>query len=255
MKSWELIPKTDRPDAQVLLTLPNSEMEYVEGFLYQEYRFVPSRGGPAALTPVGSPHTRYRYRPRQVGTYRWLHRTPPGGTLEQGAFVVETIPASIILSSLENSRTLVRNLDLPVFTGSALLLGPGELAGLQAIERAMVNLPAESRCVRVRCDTATGPSANTGDHPDLAREWLLDAVMRAAEEHGVAVVLHLPAPTGPETLSLHTALHRFLCRYAALPALAAWELTARDSIFAAAQRFLQAYDPYHPIIGGELIHV
>jgi hypothetical protein len=244
MKLWELIPKADRPDAQVLVTLPNSETEYVEGFAYQEYHFADAARACATLTPRGRAHTRYRYRPRQLGTHLWLHRTPPGGTLEQGAFVVESLPEPAPPFPSVDVRTPSPDWDPPTFT---LPKEGDELAGLQAIERGMANLPSENRCVRLRCD-ATTDAAGTDGARELARDWLLDAVLKAADEQRVAVVLRLPPPVGAETLQLHATLHPFLCRYAPLPALAAWELVTDASIGDAAARFLRSYDPYHPTL-------
>src|SRR5207247_3200519 len=97
---WELVPKIERPEAQVVLTLPNGEQESIDGFLYQEFRPVEEESGrpvgsrqsavgspdgpsrlPTAycLLPTGRPpHTRYRYRPRMAGTHLWVHRSPLG---------------------------------------------------------------------------------------------------------------------------------------------------------------------------------
>jgi hypothetical protein len=245
MQLWELIPKVDRPDAQVLVTLPNYETEYVDGFPYQEFRFVATETPRAVLMPAGFPHTRYRYRPRQIGTHLWLHRTPPGGTLEQGAFVALSLPDSVPLLPLTDGRPLPS----AVTPLSIALPEDGEeQAGLTAIKRALDRLPPRNRCLRVLLDATNGIAEASSGEPDLARGWLLDDVLRAAEERHTGVVLRLPAPPGPDLAALHATLHVYVCRCAPMGALAAWELSAPPAIAEAACRFLRSYDPYHPVI-------
>jgi hypothetical protein len=91
-------------------------------------------------------------------------------------------------------------------------------------------------------------ASRSDSEAELAREWLLDRVLEAAAARRAGVVLRLPSPHGPDALQLHTTLHRFVCRYAPLPALASWELATTREIAEAARQFLQAYDPYHPIV-------
>jgi hypothetical protein len=245
MQMWELIPKVDRPDAQVLVTLPNYETEYVDGFPYQEFRFVTAEAPRAILTPAGPPHTRYRYRPRQPGTHLWLHRTPPGGTLEQGAFVAASLPEPGAPLPLLDGQPLPSDI-APL---SFALPGEGcEPAALIAVERGLDGRPARNRCLRVLLDVPNGIGDPSSGEPDLARGWLLDAVLRAAEERRAGVLLRLPSPPGSDPVVLHAVLHVHLCRYAAMPALAAWELSASPAIAEAARRFLRSYDPYHPVV-------
>jgi hypothetical protein len=77
---------------------------------------------------------------------------------------------------------------------------------------------------------------------------LLDAVLRAADAFGVAVVLRLPPPAGAEAEHLHATLGVFIQRFAAMPALAAWEVAASGEVAEAARRFLNAYDPRRPVL-------
>jgi hypothetical protein len=248
MQMWELIPKIDRPDAQVLVTLPNYETEYVDGFPYQEFRFVTTAAARGVLTPAGPPHTRYRYRPHQAGTHLWQHRTPPGGTLEQGAFVVASLSGSLPHLPLIDGRPLpteVRPLSIPLPPEGE------EWDGLTAVERGLESLPPENRCLRLLLIAAHGILDAATAAPDLARGWLLDAVLRAAEKHRAGVILRLTSPRKPDRDVLHATLHPYLCRCSPMAALAAWELSPSSESLEAAYRFLRAYDPYHPIILNE----
>jgi hypothetical protein len=230
---WELIPRVERPDAQVLVTLPNSEREYVDGFLYQEFRAGAPEGRRAALLPAGAPHTRYRYLPWLPGTHVWQHRTPPGGILEQGAFVVEHVPApSDAVDPVPVELSQVGD----------------EVAGLRAHEERLETLARDGRGARVSLDAASAALFLPGGEPDLARGWLLDALFRAADSYRVGVVLRLPWPPEPPTAQLEAILSLLIRRYSAMPALAGWELAGSGETGEEARRFLQAYDPRHPVI-------
>jgi len=243
MTTWELIPKTDRPDAQVLLTLPNGETEFIDGFHYQEFRERVAADGQRFLAPAGPPHTRYRYLPRRAGTYTWQHRTPPGGILEQGAFAIEVgfREASGALSPDEGpSSAETVPLSLP--------LEGEELSGLRAAAAVIDEAAGAQRLVRVPIDDPCRPVLRPDGEPDLVRLWVLDALLRAAEVRGAGVVLQLPRPAGPESSQLYTALFPFVCRFSAMPALTSWEVPASAATAEAARQFLRAYDPHHPVL-------